>query len=189
MVHALHFICADFTLKRIVCLCVLFICGMQSVGKTKMPLQSKVIPKSHHILLTYFQPVVPGCVGTGSAQSCCYSTIAQALWRRAQAVLLVSGTATAFQTHPSEKEGPFARDAFVSFPPLASVSINETAPSHHSSSLIQAIGYCAFGIGSKNHHCESVSYKVKIKQRKFSTEGSLFPRKLFSLSNQLEIDS
>lgn len=155
MVHALHFICADFMLKRIVRLCVLFICGIQSVGKTKMTLRSKVIPKSHHILLKYVQPVVPGCVGTGSEQNC---TVAIA---------------------PQPKHGgeghklccwwwalPFARDAFVSFPPLVIASRNETAPSHYSSSLIQAISYCAFGTGSKNHHCESVSYKVKIKERK-----------------------
>lgn len=81
-------------------------------------------------------------------------------------MLLVVGTAIAFQAQPSEKEGPFARDAFVSFPPLVIASRNETAPSHYSSSLIQAISYCAFGTGSKNHHCESVSYKVKIKERK-----------------------
>lgn len=69
MVHALHFICADFMLKRMVCLWVLFTCGMQSVGKTKAFLQSKAMPKPHHILLKYVQPAAPGCVGA-PAHSC-----------------------------------------------------------------------------------------------------------------------
>lgn len=68
MVHALHFICVDFMLKRIMCLCLLFTCGMQSAGKTNAFLQSKVMPKSHHILQKYVQHVATGCVG-GPAHS------------------------------------------------------------------------------------------------------------------------
>ena len=63
MVRALDFICADFVSKRIVCLCLLFMRGMQSVEKTKASLPSKVVSKLHHILLKHVQPVAPGCVG------------------------------------------------------------------------------------------------------------------------------
>lgn len=74
MARALDFICADFVSKWIVCLCLLFMRGMQSVEKTKASLPSKVMSKLHHILLKHVQPVAPGCVGTpahpSSPQSC-----------------------------------------------------------------------------------------------------------------------
>ena len=59
------------------CLCMLFTRGIQSVEKTKAFLQSKVMPKSHHILLKYVQPVAPSCVDvpahSGSPRSCAHS--------------------------------------------------------------------------------------------------------------------
>lgn len=142
MVHALHFICADFMLKRIMCLWVLFTCGMQSVGKTKAFLQAKVMPKSHHILLKYVQPAAPGCVGapahSGSLRSCHHGrqprhcgeghNLCCGWWVPPPSSLLAL----------QGRKGPLQENLL--FPSLLSplFSINETAPSHCSSSFIQS---------------------------------------------------
>lgn len=194
MVHALHFICADFMLKWIVCLWVLFTCGMQSVGKTKAFLQSKAMPKSHHILLKYVQPAARGCVGTpahsSSLQSqhhsgqprhcgeghnlCCW------WWEPPQSsTLALQG-----------RKGPLQEKLlFLSLlSPL--FSINETTPfslqllSHWKHQLL-----CFWSWVKEPPLWVLSATKWRLKQRKQSKEGSLFPRKLFSSSSQLEIDS
>ena len=140
------------------CLCLLFTCGMQSAGKTNAFLQSKVMPKSHHILRKYVQPVAPGCVGapahSSSPQSCHPSrqprhcgeghNLCCCWWALPQASKLTL----------QGRKGPLQKKLL--FPSLLQplFSINEMASSHRSSSLTQSISYCAFGVGSKNHPCE-----------------------------------
>lgn len=161
MVYALHFICADFMLKWIMCLYMLFTCGMQSVGKTKAFLQTKAMPKFHHILLQYpacspklhghFHPLwLPqshylskqpwhhgeGHKGEGHNLCHCWWALPQA------SKLVLQG-----------RRGPLQDKPLL--PSLASVFYKQNQfPTPELLSLIQIISYCVFGARSKNHPFE-----------------------------------
>lgn len=171
MVHALHFICADFMLKWIVCLCMLFTYGMHSVGKTEVFLQSKVMPKSHHILLKQVQPAAPGCVGppahSGSLQGCLHSrqprhcgeghNLCCWWWAPPQSSL------PALQGRKDRLQEKLLFPCLLS--PL--FSINATAPSHHSSSFIQSNRLLCFWSWVKEPPLWVLSAtKWRLKQRK-----------------------
>jgi hypothetical protein len=148
MVHALLFICTDFMFKSILCLNMLFTCGMQSVRKTEVFLQSKVMPKSYQILHNSVQPRGPDWIGAFA-----FSNLPQdrcAAHRggtEEQGTLCATGAghSTVLRTRLSRKKGPLQeKHLFPSF--LEHLFFGkETAPSNHRSSLHLTISYCAFG--------------------------------------------
>lgn len=154
---------------------------MQSVGKTKAFLQAKVMPKSHHILLKYVQPAAPGCVGapahSGSLRSCHHGrqprhcgeghNLCCGWWVPPPSSLLAL----------QGRKGPLQENLL--FPSLLSplFSINETAPSHCSSSFIQSNQLTALlELGQRTTLVSSVSYKVKTKAKKIVYRGKPLPQ-------------
>lgn len=81
--------------------------------------------------------------------------------------MLVVDTIMGLQAHPSGEEEPFAREAFVSFPTLASVFLQMKLLLHTTSPFpFKASVTVLLELGQKTTLVSSVSYKVKIKQRK-----------------------
>ena len=152
MVRALDFICADFVSKRIVCLCLLSLRGMQSVEKTKASLPSNVVSKLHHILLKHVQPAAPDCVGAPAHPAphrAVSQQAAQALRGRAPSAWPVAGTAQASKRALQARQGPL-QEKLCSFPPLSSV-LHKWNSFFTPQLLSQYISYCALGAGSESH--------------------------------------
>lgn len=190
MVRAFDFICADFVSKRIVCLCLLSMRGMQSAEKTEASLPSKVVSKLLHILLKHVQPAAPDCVGApahpSSPQSC---QPAGSPGTVGKGTLCVAGGG---QRHrppnaPSRRGRALCKRSFVPFLLCPLFSINETVPSHHSFSLSTSVTVL-WELGQRATLSSSVRYKVKTKtnrQAKNSLQRDTFDPGIFSPIGQL----
>lgn len=185
MVRALHFIWADFMLKRIMCLCVLFTCGIQSVGKTKAFLQSEVMPKFHHILPKCVQPVAPGRVGapthSGSPQSCHHSRQPR-LWGEGHNLCCCWW----HHHRPPSSERALCKRSFCFLPSSSlcflymKLLLHTTAPLSFKASVTMLLE-----LGQRTTLVSSVSHKVKTKAKKTVKRGKRLPQETL-FTKQLE---